>query len=153
LQNEKCKVGVLLKDKAKTDFARGLRRRQTEAEKALWMRLRSRQFEGLKFRRQQPIGAYIVDFVSFSKRLVVEVDGGQHGESETRARDEERTEWLGEKGYRVLRFWDNDVLKNIEGVMERIREVTLTLASPVEGEEKHIFPPLEGGIKGRGNEV
>ena len=93
-----------MKDKAQTALARGLRRRQTEAERVLWVRLRSRQFEGLKFRRQQPIGAYIVDFVSLHKRMVVEVDGGHHGKSETRAKDKERTEWLRGRGYQVLRF-------------------------------------------------
>ncbi len=115
-----------MKDKAQTNYARGLRRRQTEAEKALWMRLRGKQFEGLKFRRQQPIGAYIVDFVSFQKKLVIEVDGGHHCEMEVRAKDGERSEWLREKGYHVLRFWDNEVLTNMEGVLERIREFTLT---------------------------
>jgi len=124
-----------VKDKAQTALARGLRRRQTEAERVLWVRLRSRQFEGLKFRRQQPIGAYIVDFVSLHKMMVVEVDGGHHGKSETRAKDKKRTEWLRGKGYRVLRFWDSEVLTNIEGVLERIRSVTLTLTSPVKGEE------------------
>jgi len=125
-----------LKDKAQTALGRGLRRRQTEAEKILWTRLRDKQLEGLKFRRQQPIGAYIVDFVSFQKRLIVELDGGHHSKRESRVRDEDRTEWLRKKDYHVVRFWDNDVLTNIEGVLERIRAVTLTLASPVEGEEK-----------------
>ena len=102
----------------------------------MWTRLRDKQLEGLKFRRQQPIGAYIVDFVSFQKRLIVELDGGHHSKRERRVKDEDRTEWLRKKDYHVVRFWDNDVLTNIEGVMERIRAVTLTLASPVEGEEK-----------------
>lgn len=105
-----------------TTLARKLRRRQTEAERSLWMGLRNRQLEGVKFRRQQPIGPYIVDFVSTEKRLIVEVDGGQHNEEGIEGKDEERTLWLKGQGYRVLRFWNNEVLSNIEGVLERIRE-------------------------------
>lgn len=86
------------------------------------MRLRHKQLDGVKFRRQQPIGAYIVDFASFEKKLVIEIDGGQHNEEEMRERDEERTTWLKERGYQVLRFWNNEVLMNMEGVLERIRE-------------------------------
>jgi len=113
------------------DFARELRGKQTDAEKALWMRLRNRQLDGAKFRRQQHIGSYVVDFVSFDKKLVVEIDGGQHNEGKTKERDEERTAWLKEKGYRVVRFWNNEVLTNLEGVLENMREalgrgVTLT---------------------------
>ncbi|MCK4403013.1 MAG: endonuclease domain-containing protein [Dehalococcoidia bacterium] len=106
----------------KTNLARELRRRETNAEKALWARLRKSQLEGVKFRRQQPIGPYIVDFASFEKRVIVEIDGGQHNESEVRGRDEERAEWLKEKGYHVLRFWNNEVLVNMEGVLEVIRQ-------------------------------
>jgi len=86
------------------------------------MKLRHKQLEGVKFRRQQPIGPYIVDFVSFERRLVIEIDGGQHNEEIIRGRDEERTAWLEERGYRVLRFWNNEVLMNLEGALERIRE-------------------------------
>lgn len=103
-------------------FARQLRRRQTDAERTLWMRLRHKQLDGVKFRRQQPIGAYIVDFASFENKLVIEIDGGQHNEEEMRGRDEERTTWLKEGGYQVLRFWNNEVLMNMEGVLERIRK-------------------------------
>ena len=116
------------KRKEQIAFARELRQRQTDAERALWTRLRSKQLEGVKFRRQQPIGPYIVDFASFGKRLIVEIDGGQHNEpspleGEGRVRgDEERTRWLKERGYQVLRFWNNEVLMNMEGVLERIRE-------------------------------
>jgi very-short-patch-repair endonuclease len=103
-------------------FARDLRQKFTDAEKALWMKLRNRQLEGVKFRRQQPIGSYIVDFVSFERKLVIEIDGGQHNEERTKERDEERTMRLEERGYRVMRFWNNEVLTNAEGVLERIRE-------------------------------
>jgi len=104
-------------------LARQLRRSQTDAEKALWARLKSKQLEGVKFRRQQPLGSYIVDFVSFERKIIVEVDGGQHNEGEARERDVQRTAWLKGKGYQVLRFWNNEVLVNTEGVLEKIREV------------------------------
>jgi very-short-patch-repair endonuclease len=104
-----------------TGLARGLRQRQTVAEKTLWARLRNRQLEGVKFRRQQPIGHYVVDFASFENRIVVEIDGGQHNECEMKEKDEARTLWLRKEGYRVLRFWNNEVLGNLDGVLEVIR--------------------------------
>ena len=110
------------KRREETTLARGLRKRQTDAERALWNKLRSKQIEGVKFRRQQPIGPYIVDFVSLERKLIIEIDGGQHNERKVREEDQEREEWLKEKGYQTLRFWNNDVLTNIEGVLERIKE-------------------------------
>jgi len=110
------------KRREETTLARGLRKRQTDAERALWNKLRSKQIEGVKFRRQQPIGPYIVDFVSLERKLIIEIDGGQHNERKVREKDQEREEWLKEKGYQTLRFWNNDVLTNIEGVLERIKE-------------------------------
>ena len=110
------------KRREETTLARGLRKRQTDAERALWNKLRSKQIEGVKFRRQQPIGPYIVDFVSLERKLIIEIDGGQHNERKVREEDQEREEWLKEKGYQILRFWNNDVLTNIEGVLERIKE-------------------------------
>jgi len=112
----------LRKNVRQISLARELRDGQTDAEKALWMRLRNRQLEDVKFRRQQPIGSYVVDFVSFDSKLIVEIDGGQHNEGKTKERDEERTAWLKERGYRIVRFWNNDVLTNMEGVMESMRE-------------------------------
>ena len=126
-------------------LAHELRQSQTDAEKALWARLRNKQLEGVKFRRQQPLGRYIVDFISFERKIIVEVNGGQHNEPSPfegegisspspggrelegggfsmRERDEERTAWLKHRGYRVLRFWNNDVLMNMEGVLERMKE-------------------------------
>jgi len=78
----------------------------------------------VKFRRQQPIGKYIVDFVSFEKRIVIELDGGQH--SAEQERDRERDNWLSKQGFKVLRFWDNEVLQNLEGVLEVIRDRCLS---------------------------
>ncbi len=103
-------------------LARQLRLRATDAEKALWTKLRRKQLEGVKFRRQQPLGPYIVDLVSLDRKLIIEIDGGQHDQQEIKIGDEERTNWLKEKGYRILRFWNNEVLENIDGVLERIRE-------------------------------
>ena len=94
--------------------ARELRKSFTEAEQALWKHLRMRQVFGHKFRRQQPIGHYIVDFVSFERRVIIELDGGQH--SRQVAYDSKRTAWLEAKGYRVLRFWNNQVLEDVEAV-------------------------------------
>jgi len=100
--------------------ARELRKNPTEAEQALWKHLRMCQLEGHKFRRQQPLGRYIVDFVCLEKRLIVELDGGQHAEQVLS--DTARTAWLETQGFRVLRFWNNEVLSEIESVKEAIRE-------------------------------
>ncbi len=100
--------------------ARHLRTNPTEAEKRLWTVLRRQQVEAHWFRRQAPIGRYIVDFVCLRRRLVVEIDGGQHA---TRGQAEAaRTAWLESQGFRVLRFWNNDVLGNTNGVVEAIRQ-------------------------------
>lgn len=99
---------------AKTAEAKVLRRNATDAEKKLWSLLRDRQLMGWKFRRQVPLGPYIVDFYCADAKLVVEADGGQHAES---AGDETRTAWLNQNGYRVKRYWNNEVLKNPEGVI------------------------------------
>jgi very-short-patch-repair endonuclease len=100
-----------------TTRARRLRRDSTDAERRLWYRLRARQVDGAKFVRQEPIGPYVADFICREQRLVVEVDGGQHA---TDPRDAVRHGWLRERGYRVLRFWNHDVLANTEGVLEAI---------------------------------
>ncbi|MHB8069444.1 MAG: endonuclease domain-containing protein [Desulfobaccales bacterium] len=102
-------------------LSRNLRKNQTDAESLLWRHLRGKQLEGLRFRRQHPLGRYIVDFVCLEKRLVLEVDGGQHGMEEETIKDNEREQWLRTEGYQVLRFWNNDVLTNLEGVMDMIR--------------------------------
>jgi very-short-patch-repair endonuclease len=86
----------------------------TDAERKSWYAPRDRRFSGLKFRRQVPIGHYIVDFVCFEHRLVIEVDGGQHADS---LHDQRRDRWLAANNFRVLRFWNNEVLTNLEGVM------------------------------------
>ncbi len=102
------------------DRARELRREMTDAERLLWSRLRRRQMFGDKFRRQQPLGPYIVDFVCLDKRLIVELDGGQHAEQQEY--DAERTRWLEEQGFRVLRFWNNQVFDEPESVLRVIAD-------------------------------
>ncbi len=94
----------------------------TDAERLLWSLLR-RRFQGLRFHRQSPFGPFIVDFVCWSAKLVIEVDGGQHLES---AADASRDRWMAEKGFRVLRFWNHEVLCNVGGVLERIAEEVAT---------------------------
>jgi very-short-patch-repair endonuclease len=90
----------------------------TDAEQKLWRALRSRT-SGAKFRRQVPLGPFVIDFVCFEAKVIVEVDGGQHADN---PRDARRDRYFSDQGYRVLRFWNNDVLKNMEGVLIRIAE-------------------------------
>jgi very-short-patch-repair endonuclease len=106
------------------DCARFLRRDLTDAERALWQRLRSRRFESVKFRRQHPIPPFIVDFCCTEQRLIIEIDGGQHAVA-TEA-DRSRTESLNRQGYRVIRFWNNDVLQEMDGVLEVIARALKT---------------------------
>ena len=102
-----------------TKNAKSLRKNATKAEALLWSKIRSRQLEGIKFRRQQPIDNYIVDFVSFEKRIVIELDGGQHADQ--KKEDQQRDKRLTDDGYTVLRFWNNDVFENIDFILETIR--------------------------------
>ncbi|RUT30123.1 endonuclease domain-containing protein [Arsenicitalea aurantiaca] len=102
-----------------TRRARALRLNSTDAEAKLWSRLRNRQLCGLKFVRQHPVGRYVADFACRERDLIVELDGGQHADS---ASDEVRTAALAEHGYRGVRFWNNDVLENIDGVLEALAE-------------------------------
>lgn len=99
----------------------------TKAETTLWNRLRAHRLVGEKFRRQQPIGPYVVDFVHFGARLVVEADGGQHGTSDY---DPRRDAWLNAQGFRVLRFWNNDILLQTEAVLAAIWEAVCNAPSP-----------------------
>jgi len=102
-------------------LARKLRRNATAAETALWRILRSSGLDGIKFRRQQPIGPYIVDFISYSHRLIIECDGGQHAGNPS---DAVRDKWFGEQGFRTLRFWNHEILGNREGVVRAILAAT-----------------------------
>jgi very-short-patch-repair endonuclease len=98
--------------------ARRLRRNQTDAERVLWFRLRDRRLDGWKFKRQMPIDRFIVDFLCADAKLIVELDGGQHDQN--RERDANRTRILEAMGYLVLRYWNNDVMRNTNGVLEDI---------------------------------
>ena len=114
-----------------------LRRQRTECENRVWQALRSRQCAGFKFRFQATIGRFVVDFLCVEARLIVEIDGGQHGD----VHDVARTAWLEASGYRVMRFWSSDVVENCDGVLEAIRfalldcmaekKKTLTQPSPM----------------------
>jgi very-short-patch-repair endonuclease len=121
-------------------LARELRNNPTDAERLLWSRLRLWQLDGHKFRRQQPLGPYIVDFVCPEKRVVVEVDGGQHAQDASL--DAKRDRWLRDEGFVVLRFWNNDVLKNIDSVKEQVYK---TLQST-----PYLNPSPQGGRRKRG---
>ena len=107
-------------------IAKILRKRLTDAEKFLWGHVRGKQLEGFKFRRQEPIGNYVADFVCYEKRVIVEVDGSQHCSE----KDHERDRWFEGQGFKVIRFWNNEVLKNTEGVWEVIRKTMLISPSP-----------------------
>src|SRR5262249_25286058 len=100
--------------------ARALRSQMTDSERKLWFALRDRRFAGFKFRRQVPLGPFIGDFVCFSARVVIEVDGSQHADSD---HDEQRDRWLAANDFLVQRFWNNDVLTNIEGVLTVLLEL------------------------------
>jgi very-short-patch-repair endonuclease len=116
-------------------YARRLRENQTDAERKLWAKLRDRRLQDAKFRRQHPIGIYIVDFCCPEAKLVIELDGGQHATCPEA--DATRTTFLQREGYRVLRFWNNDVLANVEGVLLRIVEaMTDPHPDPLPGRER-----------------
>ncbi len=132
-----------------TQIARKLRHTMTDTERKLWSRLRAHQL-GAHFRRQAPLGSYVLDFVCFTARVVVEVDGGQHADS---PRDQVRDAWLQAQGFRVLRFWNNEVLENIDGVLETIMmELNRTpppQPSPMKGEGvKQSAPPAPSPLVG-----
>ncbi len=105
---------------SKTAKARILRKNMTEQERLLWQYLKKRSINNFKFRRQYPIGNYIVDFVCLEKRLIIEIDGGQHNQSENVLYDQKRTQYIEKFGYKVIRFWNNEIENNIEGVYEEI---------------------------------
>jgi very-short-patch-repair endonuclease len=102
--------------------ARALRKRLTPQEVKLWVKLRELKTLGFHFRRQAPIGRHIVDFVSFGSKLVIEVDGGQHGMADGVRADQVRDAFLQSQGFRVLRFWNSEIDANLEGVMESIMD-------------------------------
>jgi very-short-patch-repair endonuclease len=124
--------------------AKALRNKMTEAERRLWYWLRAHRLSGHKFKRQVPIGSYIVDFACLGRRLVIEVDGGQHADSLS---DKRRDAWLKAQGFEVLRFWNSDVLKNTEGVLALISEALDHCPSP--GALRAPSSPRRGEVKNR----
>jgi len=124
--------------KGLTHLAKGLRKKSTDAEKLLWSRLRAGRCEGMKFRRQHPVGQYIVDFVCLERKLIIELDGGQHALPDEARKDRQRDAWLEKEGYTVVRFWDNEVLMKKNGILDAIRERLNRTPSPQS-------PPLKGG--------
>lgn len=123
------------------DNAKVLRRTQTDAEQRLWYHLRAHRFMGKKFKRQKPVGRYIVDFVCLEEKLIIELDGGQHAERVDY--DQERDLWLRNQGYTVLRFWNCELMSEMECVLERIRtalchETLSSSPSPVNGRGESV---------------
>ena len=108
-----------------TDKARLLRKNQTDVERLLWKHLRNRQLENQKFRRQLPIEPYLVDFACIELKLIIELDGGQHADQIDY--DEQRSLFLEQRGFKVLRFWNNEVIENLTGVLEAIRLAVLEI--------------------------
>jgi very-short-patch-repair endonuclease len=126
--------------------ARNLRKNGTDAERHLWYYLRANRF-GYKFKRQVPLKRFILDFVCLEKRLIVELDGGQHQDNQ--AYDEQRTIELNQMGFQVLRFWNNDVLMNTEGVLEVIRQaLSPTLSREQDLSTAHFPDAGEGAVRG-----
>jgi very-short-patch-repair endonuclease len=132
----------------RTGLARKLRRQETDAERKLWSRIRGKQFLGLKFRRQVPVCGYVADFLCHEARLIIELDGGQHAERSEA--DGQRTTELGEAGFVVLRYWNNDVLANVEGVLTAMAEQLRAVERMNEGYAPHPVPlPMGEGTLAR----
>jgi len=110
--------------------ARSLRKNQADAERVFWRAVRMRQLDGHKFRRQQPIGDYIVDFICLEQKLIIELDGEQHAMQPQKDHDEKRDAWLESRGYRVVRYWNHEIYKNLHGVLT---EVSTYLCDPSYG--------------------
>ena len=123
--------------------ARRLRRNSTDAERVLWHELRGRRFKTAKFRRQQRVGPYILDFYCYDRKLCIELDGGGHSTPEKRGYDEERTRYLSGAGIRVIRFWNSDVLTKLDGVLASVNAL-LDPPHPVAFSDRPL-PPGEGG--------
>ncbi len=124
--------------------ARRLRRSLTDVETKLWQRLRRDQLNGLNFRRQHPVGLYVLDFYCPAIRLAIELDGGQHNFHRQKQADERRTRWLEANGIKLIRFWNNDITSNFLGVLEEIARVTAELTPsptlPLSGGERRRAP-------------
>ena len=132
--------------------ARELRKNMADAERALWKHIRLKQMHGLKFRRQCPIGKYIVDFVCYERKLIIELDGGQHADQTSY--ELQRTKWLQDEGFRVMRFWNDDVLKETDAVIEELDQTLTPHLSPPpfatkrwRNQSQNAFPPKDGSVR------
>ena len=133
--------------------AKELRQSETEAEQVIWSWLRAKRLKGVKFRRQEPVGIYVVDFVSFEKKLIIEIDGWQHNIEVNKSNDKVRTEWLKSQGFRVIRFWNNEVSSNLDGVIAQIQEAIEEHPLPdplLEARGRNTFA-FKAKCAGRGN--
>lgn len=148
-------MGIILNNPKLKERRRDLRRNHTEAEKILWKHLRNKQFYGVKFFRQYSVGVYIVDFYSPLLKLAIEIDGGQHAEEENKKYDEMRSAYLKGQDIEVMRFWNNEVMQNIEGVLYKIAERLTPPSLPFSKGEEQSTPSLLkrglGGVGGRGS--
>ena len=112
-----------MQSKVSTEIARKLRQSQTPWEAKLWRHLRNRNFYNIKFKRQLRIGRYVYDFGSYEKQIIIELDGSGHTEIETKLKDKDKENYAKSQGYKVLRFWNNDLGSNLEGVLETIKTI------------------------------
>lgn len=133
----------MYRDAEQRNFACTLRNNMTPAERRRWQLLRAEQMSGFKFRRQAAVGAYIVDFVCFSHKLAVELDGPQHATDVVKESDERRTQWLASQGFRVLRFWNHQVNADIHSVLD-------TILKSLDAAEPFITPPPSPTLPTRG---
>ena len=118
-------------NKKNLEYAKQLRTNMTKEEQMLWNIVRAKRFYGYKFKRQVLIGEYIVDFLCLEKKLIIELDGGQHNEAKNIKYDEARSQYLKNNGYQVIRFWNNDIQENIEGVCEVILQNLMKKVNPL----------------------
>jgi very-short-patch-repair endonuclease len=133
------------------DNAKTLRHNLTDSEQKLWYHLRAHRFMGRKFKRQKPLGRYVVDFVCLEEKLVIELDGGQHAENVEY--DKERDAWLRSEGYTVLRFWNNQMMNETESVLEQIRFALSPSPSPTSVRGERTLSPDPSPVNGRGEKV
>ncbi|RIK96174.1 MAG: hypothetical protein DCC74_11065 [Proteobacteria bacterium] len=133
--------------RAMTAKARSLRHVPTDAELALWKALRRKQLLGIAFRRQHPVGNYVLDFYCPSHRIAIEIDGGQHASEQNRQKDATRSRWLSGQGIEVLRFWNSDVLSNLAGVLDSIASA-ISRTTPTRRDDRADLPLSGGGERG-----
>ena len=138
----------MYRDKDQREFARALRNQPTDAEKRLWHFLRAQKLRGRKFRCQAAIGPYVVDFVCFTDKLIVELDGPQHLEPEAIEHDERRTSWLASRGFRVVRFRNQELDENIRAVVDAIERAIDELEGRAESPPPQPSPPRGGSQTG-----